>query len=243
MRLRILRGTNPVTGAGATSFETLPLAEPGIHRFPARLPIEPDGELGLDVSVLGSTLEAGSAPIAHTESRIGEAGEWVPALADVPQPITNYLDDSELLLAARIEPDRDRDAYGDRSQDRCSYDPRRHSPCLPDNVVPRVGVSYARRQGFVHSGKVFLTVRPSEFSQVIASAQLETPTTTWGLYGDSAWVHAGGSAKLVLRLPPRPSKAGQTTLAKGGRIYVKSFLTVVDASGNRSHKTIRVIPS
>jgi hypothetical protein len=242
MRLRLLRGSRPVAGT-VTPYVTLPLTEPGIHSFPARLPIDPDDELGLDLSVLGSALAAGSAPIAHTEPRIGEVGEWIPPLASASQPITNYLHDTELLLGARIEPDADRDEYGDTTQDRCPYDPRRHSPCLPDGVAPRLTVAYRRHQAFLGSGRILLAVAPSEFSQVVASAQLETPTTTWGIYGDRAWVSGGGSARLLLKLPSRPRKAGEATVASGGRAYVKCFLTVIDASGNRRHKTIRITPT
>lgn len=78
---------------------------------------------------------------------------------------------------------------------------------------------------------------------MVASAQLETPTTTWGIYGDRAWISGGGSARLLLKLPSRPRKAGKATVASGGRVYVKCFLTVVDASGNRSRKTIRISPT
>jgi hypothetical protein len=242
MRLRLLRGSRPIAGT-VTPYATLPLTEPGIHSFPARLPIEPDDELGLDLSVLGSALAAGSAPIAHTEPRIGEVGEWIPPLASASQPITSYLHDTELLLAARIEPDGDRDEYGDSTQDRCPYDPRRHSPCLSDGVAPRLTVAYRRRQAFLDTGKILLTVKPNEFSQVVASAQLQTPTTTWGIYGDRAWISEGGSAKLLLELPGRPRKAGKATLASGGRAYVKCFLTAIDASGNRRHKTVRITPT
>jgi hypothetical protein len=240
LRLRLIRGGRPVAGA-FTPYVPLPLSEPGIHRFPARLPIERDQELALDLSVLGSALEAGSAPIAHAEPGVGEAGEWVPPLAGAAQPITNYLHDTELLLAARVEPDADRDGYGDLTQDGCSYDPRRQAACLPDHSAPRFKVVYARRQDFPESGRISLSVVPSEFSQVIANAQLETPTTTWGIYGDRAWVR-GGSAHLFLELPPRPRRAAQATLAHGAKVYVKCFLTVIDASGNRRHKTLRIIP-
>jgi hypothetical protein len=241
MRLRVIRGGRPIADA-LTPYVPLPLAEPGIHRFPARLPIEPDGELALDLSVLGSAVDAGSAPIAHGEEGIGEVGEWTPPLVGSSQPITSYLDDTELLVAARVEPDADRDDYGDRTQDGCTYDPRRHSSCLPDNQAPRVKVDYARRQAYPTSGRISLNVAPSEFSQVIANAQLETPTTTWGIYGDRAWV-SDGSANLLLKMPPRPRKAAQATLAQGGRAYVKCFLTIIDASGNRRHKTIRIKPT
>ncbi|HEX5591856.1 MAG TPA: hypothetical protein VFX35_00765 [Solirubrobacterales bacterium] len=242
MRLRLLRGGKPVAGA-ITAYVPLPLSEPGIHRFPARLPIERDGELGLDLSVLGSALGVGSAPIAHSEPGLGEVGEWVPSLAERPAAITNYRRDTELLLSALVEPDRDRDGYGDLSQDRCTYDPRRQSPCLPDRVLPRFEAAYAPRQNFLRTGKASLTVKPSEFSEVFASAQLETPTATWGLRNDSAWVREGASAKLVIKLPPRPRRAGSATLANGGRAYIRCFLTVIDASGNRRHKTIRIIPT
>jgi hypothetical protein len=242
LRLRVLRGGVPNAG-GSDPYVDLPLTEPGIHRFPARMPIERDGELGLDVAVLGSGGGVGSAPIAHTEPGLGEMAEWVPPLTTSVRPVTTYLHDTELLLGARVEPDQDRDGYGDRTQDRCPYDPRRHSPCLPDHARPQIEVSYPHRQSFLASREVLLRVRPDEFSEVFASGQLEVPTATWGIFGASAWVRHGGSARLLrLRIPPRALKAGKTAFARGARVYVKSFITVVDASGNRTHKTVRVFP-
>lgn len=242
MRLRLLRGGRLIADA-FTPYVSLPLAEPGIHRFPARLPIDRDGELGLDLTVSGSGGAEASAPIAHTEPGLGEVGEWMPSLTDRTEPITTYRRDTELLVAARIEPDADRDGYGDLSQDRCAYDPRRQSPCLPDRLPPRIRVDYPKRQDFLRSGRAVLKVKASELSEVFASPQLETPKATWGLYGDRAWVDRGDSVKLVLKLPPKPRKAGLAALSKGERAYVKCFLTVVDASGNRRHETIRIRPT
>lgn len=243
LRLRILRGGAP-RGGGSDPFVTLALTEPGIHRFPARLPIEPDGELGLDVAVLSSGGGIASAPIAHTDPGLGELGEWVPSLTTGVQPITTYLRDTELLLKARVEPDHDRDDYGDQSQDACAYDPRRHSPCAPDQVRPRIQVRYAPRQRFLASREVLLKVQPSEFSEVFASGQLELPTATWGIFGASTWVRRGGSTRMLrLKIPPRALVAGKAAFKRGARVYVKSFITVVDASGNRRHKAIRVFPT
>lgn len=242
MRLRLLRGGRLIPDA-FTPYVSLPLSEPGIHRFPARLPIDRDGELGLDLTVLGSGSGVASAPIAHTEPGLGEVGEWTPSLTDRTEPITTYRHDSELLIAARVEPDADRDGYGDLSQDRCAYDPRRQSPCLSDHLPPRFTVDYLRRQDFLHSGRAFLKLKADELSEVYASPQLETPKATWGIYGDRAWVDRGDTVKLVLKLPPKPRQAGLATLSRGERAYVKCFLTVIDASGNRRHETIRIKPT
>lgn len=240
LRLRLLRGGEAVPGAEG-DFVTLPLADPGIHRFPARLPIDPGEELGLDVAVLAAGGGIGSAPIAHSGPSLGEVGEWMPPLGAEPRTSERYLRETELLLGARIEPDPDRDGYGDRTQDRCPYDPRRHSPCLPDSGRPGLEVTSPGRQNFLRTRKVRLRVRPSEFSQVIASAQLEVPTATWGIYGARAWVRQG-SAALVLKIPARADRAGKAALDRGGRVFVKVFVTVIDASGNRTHETVRITP-
>lgn len=242
MRLRLLRGGKPVADA-IEPFVSLPLAEPGIHRFPARLPLVRDDELGLDLTVLGTGGGAAAAPIAHSEPELGELGEWVPSLGNNAEPVTNYRHDSELLLAARVEPDADSDGYGDLSQDRCVYDPRRQSPCLPDHRPPRFTLAYPRHQDFLHSGRAFLTVKPNELAEVYAAPQLETPKATWGIYGDRAWVDRGRSAKLLITLPPKPIKAGKAALAKGDQAYIKCFLTAIDASGNRRHETVRIKPT
>lgn len=239
MRLRLLRGSAPIGGA-ITPYVTLPLAEPGVHRFPTRLPIDFGGELGLDLTVLGTADGPGSAPIAHSGAGLGEMGEWVPSLATSTQPIANYVHDSELLLAARVEPDNDHDGYGDRTQDRCAFDPRRHSPCLPDRVRPRFQVDYVRHQNFLATGRVFIVVRPGEFAAVHATGQLQTPAVTWGIFGDRAWIREGGSARLVLELPSRPRKKAEEAVAHGGRVYVQAFVTVVDASGNQRQQAIKI---
>jgi hypothetical protein len=242
MRLRLLHGAAPVAGA-TTPYVALPLAEPGIHRFPVRLPLGRAMELGLDLTVLGTSDGAGSAPVAHSEPGIGEIGEWAPSLGTEFENFTSHLRDSELLIAARVEPDSDHDGYGDRSQDRCAFDPRRHSPCLPDQSPPQFQVHYLHRQSFLATGSVSLSVEPKELSEVLANGQLQTPAATWGAHGDRAWVReAGRSAKLVLELPPRARKRAQAVVDQGGRVYVKSFVTVIDASGNRRHETIKVLP-
>src|SRR5690349_6482658 len=84
LRLRLLRGRNPVPGA-TTAFRQLPLGEPGVHRFAARLPIEWNNRLALDVAVRGNGSGPAGAPIAYSAPGVGEVGEWIPPLADAPR--------------------------------------------------------------------------------------------------------------------------------------------------------------
>lgn len=235
LRLRLLRGKRPLPGA-ATVFRQLPLAEPGIHRFASRLPIEWNDRLALDVAVRGSGGGTATAPIAHSAPGIGEVGEWVPPLGDVPRPQTYSLEDTELLLKAVIEPDLDGDGFGDHTQDRCRYDPRRQTPCLKNRRPPRVEVRYAKRQSFLDDGMVRVKVRSDELGSVWVVGGLETPSiqTAWIGIGSEAWVKPGEWANLSLYVEPPARKAARREIAEGGHPYIKAEAAASDTSGNEA---------
>lgn len=235
LRLRLLRGKRPLAGA-ATAYEQLPLARPGIHGFPARLPIEWGDRLALDVGVLGSGNGTASAPIAHSAPGIGEVGEWIPPLGSARRPETYHLPDTELLLKAGIEGDLDADGWGDRTQDRCRYDPRRQTPCLPDRRPPRVELRYAKRQSFLDDGRVRARVRSSEFGNVYVAGSVELPSidTSWIAISSEAWVEPGEWANLFLYMEPPARAAARGELAAGGNPYVAGYAAALDASGNRA---------
>lgn len=233
LRLRLLRDQRP---SGATAFEQLPLAEPGVHRFSARLPIKWGDRLALDVGVRGSGEGVASAPIAHTGPGIGKVAEWLPPLGSAPRLATDRLGDTELMLSAGIENDYDRDGWGDSSQDRCRYDPRRHSPCLPDRTRPRIEVKYDHQQNFLAKHKVVVKVRANEYATVYSSGQIEFPNSTWGIVGSEKWVKPGEWATLSIWLEKRSHAAAQHLVEEGGHPYVAAYAGAQDASGNQRER-------
>jgi hypothetical protein len=236
LRLRLLRGREPRTDA-VTAFQRLPLADPGIHRFPARLPISWNDRLALDVAVRGDGSGTASAPIAHSEA-VGEVGEWVPPLASTPRLPSYRFADTELLLKARMEFDLDEDGFGDSTQDRCRYDPRRQQTrCLEDNRPPRVEVRYAKRQSF-RDGAVRVKVRSNQFGDVWVVGSLETPSiqTQWIGIGSEAWVKRGEWANLTLYLEPEARAAARQEIEAGGHPYASVEASAYDTSGNEAER-------
>jgi hypothetical protein len=243
LRLRLLDGTEPVSGA-ATPYLPLPLGEPGLQEFPARLPIESGQRVALDVSVLGSGNGTASAPIAHSAPGVGEVAEWIPPLSSGLRAPTDRMSDSELLLRAGVESDSDEDGWGDESQDRCDYDPRRHSPCLPDRVKPRIEIAFARRQDFITRHRLFLRIRSYDYAYVSAGGVLSAGRTSWGLLGSGAWMKPGDSAVFTVYVNGKPLTAAKRAVAAGRRPHVWASAYVIDASGNRRFTERRIdLPS
>jgi hypothetical protein len=92
----------------------------GRQQFQTRLKISKGDVVGLQFSV-GAY---GSAPYSEGTS----LQLWIPPLTTVPQ-LSESTYDYELLYNASIEPDTDRDGFGDVTQDNCPEDPARQKDC------------------------------------------------------------------------------------------------------------------
>jgi hypothetical protein len=90
------------------------------QQFKTRLKISKGDVVGLQFSV-GAY---GSAPYSEGTS----LQLWIPPLTTVPQ-LSEGTYDYELLYSASIEPDTDRDGFGDVTQDACPEDPDRQEDC------------------------------------------------------------------------------------------------------------------
>jgi len=242
VRLRLLRGQDPIPGA-ATVFRQLPLGEPGVHQFAARLPIEWNNRLALDVAVRGNGSGQAIAPIAYSAPGIGEVGEWIPPLGNAPRLQPYRLADTDLLVKALVEQDLDGDGYGDASQDGCRYDPRRQGPCLKNSRPPQVEVRYAKRQNFLGNGIVRVKARSDELGSLWMVGSVETPSiqTAWIGIGSEAWVKPGKWTNLTLYLEPDARKAAREELRDGGHPYISAEVGATDTSGNDAKRQRVVI--
>jgi hypothetical protein len=218
LRLRVLDGDDAVGDASA--FVELPLAQPGIHSFPTRLPVERGDRLAVESLVKGSGDGPAYAPIAHAEAGVGTLDEWVsplfPGLHLEPDATREGV---ELLLSAEINTDR--------------------SP-------PRTKLTYPQRQDFLATKTVLVRFRSSEDATAFASGQLEFPNgkrgaVIYGLYGKQRQVEAGEKTALRLRLPRKTWEAALRAQENGKRIVVKVTVSAEDAAGNRSGATVAAI--
>jgi hypothetical protein len=241
VRLRIIQTGGAGYAYGASPWEELPLSQPGIHVLPARLPIDEDKQvIGIDTVVTGSGADEAAAPFAYRASGAGSVWKYVPGLKEGRLPLSTSEGDLELLFNATVEPDRDHDGYGDRTQDRCPKDPRYHAHC--DRQPPRTKLAYDRRQDFLRTGKVVVRVRSSEAGRIYASGQLEipNPSVTWGIYSAHKHVGKGKWATLVLRVPAQAREHAARSFTHGRRVFAKVFVSATDRSGNKS-RLVRAI--
>ena len=126
-----LRAIEPTGGAfwkglGASSPDVVPTMSPGLETFPVRLPIAAGDYVGIEQSQTSGP----SSAFAVAFSVFG-AGETyaTPRLPDNGSPASTSTFNQELLLRARVEPDADRDGFGDETQDACPSNPATHGAC------------------------------------------------------------------------------------------------------------------
>jgi hypothetical protein len=116
MTLRVLRLVSGTTFVGIRSAppDLFPVGALGAPvTFPTRLPIAAGDRIGYDHSA--ALHSCGSLPDSASLAR------WNPALADGEERQATTLpgDGCDSQVQAVIEPDADRDGYGDESQDQC----------------------------------------------------------------------------------------------------------------------------
>jgi len=134
VRLRMVEA-----GAVRASSETfVPTGGGAVDTVPARLPITPGVRLALDHDGTQAlhALAPGSGARLHA---------YDPALQDTPGPNASTrqdLDDLELLVNADVEPDRDRDGFGDETQDACPTDATTTRVCPADLSVTIGGAQF-----------------------------------------------------------------------------------------------------
>ncbi len=80
------------------------------EEFPARVPVAKGNHLAIDTTDAQAIYETG-----------GDEYTWGygPALVDGAAPLTSATAHGELLVAAVVEPDVDKDGFGDETQDQC----------------------------------------------------------------------------------------------------------------------------
>lgn len=220
----------------------LPLGSPGRHTYAERMPISAGQPIGLKVVVENRSVQEAGAPIAFREDGVGTIDTWTGEPWS-SSAIWNQEEDVELLLDAEIEPDADRDGFGDLTQD-CfpSHFGDQHL-CGRDFAPPVVKSRFARRQAFLRSGTVSVRVSSNEAGRVRASGELQIKGGkgwTYGLRGARKSVAPGGQAILRLQVRPRALKAARLAAAEGKRVVVTGRVGVQDASGNEGQAPFRV---
>jgi len=150
------------TGLGVGPTVTLAGTEE-IEEFPARVPVTKGAHVALDGTSHGATYDSSGGQDTYL---------YVPPLAQGGAPRnTTETSGGELLVQAVMEPDSDKDGYGDETQDSCPTDAgTQQGACpTPDTQDPRLtGVSLAPK-AFKSSTK--LLYRLSETAAVTVKVE------------------------------------------------------------------------
>jgi hypothetical protein len=218
LQLRLLHA-NGAVGNHSPSV-VLPLAQPGIHSFPALLPVQAGDRLAVESVVRGTGSGPAYAPIVNVEPGVGSLDEWTsPLFPGLDLAPSSTREGAELLISAEID---------------------------TDLQPPRTKLTYPQRQDFLTGKEVQVRFRCNENATVFASGQLEYPRRVrggviYGLYGTTRQVKAGTKTTLRLRLPRKTLEAARRAFDHGKRIVVKVTVSATDKVGNRSGSTVAAI--
>jgi hypothetical protein len=125
---------------GSSKVETV--AASGTSTFPARLSVAAGDEIALWVP--------DKAPCNYVTGKAGDVQAFrggihpEPAIGEVFGPTSDHGSGFRLNVSAELEPDADRDGYGDETQDGCPTDAAVRGPC-PDRTAPRTTITKAPR--------------------------------------------------------------------------------------------------
>jgi Ca2+-binding RTX toxin-like protein len=122
-------GDDTHTGAGRSepvTVTTPPSANVGdppvVSTFPTRVPISAGDRIGVDLTE--------ASAVGYHDRTGAQAAIFIPPLGDGERRASQFgLQDFEGLINADVEPDADRDGFGDETQDLCPTDPNTQGLC------------------------------------------------------------------------------------------------------------------
>ena len=131
-----------------------------VQEFPARVPVKKGNHLGIDTSDANAVYASSGSKFTYV---------YAPTLVDGAAARTSDAVTEELLVGAVVEPDADKDGYGDETQDQClGNGSDATAPCTPPVGKPAVsGASVVTTA----TGARKLTYRLSEAAKVTVKLQ------------------------------------------------------------------------
>lgn len=113
-----------------------------------------------------------------------------------------------------------------------------------DQTPPVLHFTYAKRQDFLHTRRVYVHVRSNEFVLFNPECVLETGETAWGLVGAIPHLRPGRWNTYFCWLETPPVRSGSAALRRGGHPAVRFRLVAYDRAQNVTRtKSFYVLPT
>jgi hypothetical protein len=228
--LRTSDGGFTVVGASPAML----LVASAMNVFPTRLQVEAGDQIGI---------WAGAAPV-RCGQKLFPAGNTVRyqeflSAAPTVGPLAMGGSDSEIVLAvaADLEPDADKDGFGDETQDQCPSNASIQIVACPapakDGTAPQALLGGAASQS-LKKGVVKVTVNANEDSTATATGALAVPgaSRSFRLNSASATLKAAVEQTLKLKITKKAKGAARSALRRGKKVRARVDVVVRDAAGN-----------
>ncbi|MGB7589225.1 MAG: hypothetical protein WBM00_11010 [Solirubrobacterales bacterium] len=245
LQLRTLSGWR---GDGRGKLIEVPLPAPGTYsyfQFVENLPIGLGEGIGLTAYVSGKGGQAGLTVLAEAPES-GNVLDWEKNLGEENDSYFTTQHDSQLLLSATVEPDRDHDGLGDDTQDPCVPASSSSDGCRQVARPPKAAFSYSAPQAFATKGKVVISLRSSEAGSAAAQGRVRVGGKaghTYTLEEAQRLIPAHRRVKLRLRLPAGTKLTVAKALAARKRVVAEVSAYAEGLSGGRGPESEMIIPS
>jgi hypothetical protein len=194
-RVKVVRPVD--RGAAGTGFQVIAQSEPepltaGTNSFSTRIPVQAGDLVGLSGDAPGHPNEP---PSCEEPGGRVEALEGDPPVGAEASEAFEFVG-HQVPLVAIVEPDVDRDGFGDETQDLCPQSAATQSAC------PRPSLLLRARAG-PRSATLFVSCSAAATVSVVGSVRLGRGRQPLRLKAPAQALGAGGSTRFVLRFPAK----------------------------------------
>jgi hypothetical protein len=211
-----------------------------------RIPVQAGDMLGM----LGIGFNCTSSKPAQNGFHVSNFPMGTDPLTGTTASVEGGNGQTALEIAANVEPDADKDEYGDETQDACPADATAHAlPCpvpppappappAPDTTPPAIALSSKSTQPALKQGAVLAIVSTNENATLKATGSVSIPGAgAYSLTPASAASAANAKTTLSLGFSKTTRKKVKKALKEGKVVRASVHVVATDAAGNPNNAT------
>lgn len=217
-------------GAGSSGLVMATTA--GINEFATRMPILAGDNIGLSITQATEASNVRYKPGLMTPG--ASAMYFQPELPEGQAATPTVNDGTEVFFNADIEPDADRDGFGDETQDRCLAVFGTADGC---DVTPPVPVLTSYSPQSVGSLKIKLSVNEAASFEARATVSYTSKGKKKSIRGKLAKLSLTGASlptSLSLKFSSKQRKSIRALIKKGRKLSAKVSVVAADPSANKA---------